>query len=73
MSKTRYLVEIATLHGPTRQRRWRLAHIGQDKAACHAYIERVIADLPTEREARRSFGLTRERAREFYRVRGVRV
>lgn len=70
---TQYIVESCTVHGQTRQRRWHFAHRGADKAACQAWIEHAIADLPTERENRRCWGLTQERARDFYRVRGVRA
>ncbi|MCY1457531.1 hypothetical protein D9M71_748350 [compost metagenome] len=73
MSKTRYLVEMATLHGPTRQRRWHRVHQGVSRADCQSWIEEAVACFPTEAEARRSFSLTRERALQAYRVRGVRA
>jgi len=69
--KTRYVVETCTLHGSTKQRRWHRVHTGPSKAECEAYVESVIADLPSG--PGRYFGLTQERARDFYRVRGVRV
>jgi hypothetical protein len=69
--KTLYIVETCTLHGSTNQRRWHRVHTGPNKAECSAYIDRVIADLPSG--PGRHFGLTQERARDFYRVRGVRA
>lgn len=68
-----YLVEVCTHHGPTRRRRWHRVHTGANRADCYAYIDRAVADLPTEAEARRAFALTQERSRTFYRVRGVRA
>ena len=65
-----FIVETCTVHGPTRQRRWHRVHSGSTKADCNAYIDKVIADLPSNQP--RSFGLTQERARGFYRVRAVR-
>ncbi|OKR18003.1 hypothetical protein BH591_27215, partial [Pseudomonas aeruginosa] len=40
---------------------------------CQRWVEELVAVFPTEEEARRSFGLTRERARQVYRIRGVRA
>lgn len=71
MSKTTYIVETCTVHGATKQRRWHRVHTGTNKAECAAYIDRVIADLPSG--PGRHWGLTQERARDFYRVRGVRA
>ena len=71
--KTRYLVEMCTLHGPTRQRRWHRVHQGDSRADCLQWIEEIVSHYPTEKEAPRSFGLTRERAQQGYRVRGVRT
>ncbi|AYF90141.1 hypothetical protein D6Z43_24505 [Pseudomonas sp. DY-1] len=73
MSKTHYLVEMATLHGPTRQRRWHRVHQGTSRTDCQQWINEAVACFPTEEEFRRSFSLTRERARQAYRVRGVRA
>ncbi|HCT7907114.1 TPA: hypothetical protein OT850_001576 [Pseudomonas aeruginosa] len=69
----RYLVEMCTLHGPTRQRRWHCVHQGGSRVECQRWVDESVAVFPTEEEARRSFGLTRERARQAYRIRGVRA
>ncbi|WP_273649190.1 hypothetical protein [Pseudomonas aeruginosa] len=66
-------VEICTFHGPTRQRRWHRVHQGISRVECQRWVEELVAVFPTEEEARRSFGLTRERARQVYRIRGVRA
>lgn len=68
-----YHVETCTHHGPTRRRRWHCVHTSSSRADCYAYIDRAIADLPSDTDVRRSFSLTQERARTFYRVRGVRT
>ncbi|WP_455430442.1 hypothetical protein [Pseudomonas tohonis] len=64
---------MCTLHGPTRQRRWRRVHQGDSRADCQQWIEEIVSHYPTEKEAPRSFSLTRERALQGYRVRGVRT
>jgi hypothetical protein len=71
MNKTAFIVETCTLHGKTKQRRWHRVHTGPNKEECLGYIEQVIADLPSG--PGRHWGLSQERARGFYRVRGVRV
>lgn len=69
--KTRYLVELCTLHGKTFRHRWSRVYFGQNKADCQRWIKEAVADLPSG--PGRHFGLTRERALALYRVRGVRV
>jgi hypothetical protein len=55
-----YLVEMSTLHGPTRQRRWHRVHQGASRADCQRWIEESVSCFPTEAEARHSFSLTRD-------------
>ncbi|WP_447746016.1 hypothetical protein [Pseudomonas nicosulfuronedens] len=68
-----YLVEMSTLHGPTRQRRWHRIYRGASRADCVRFIEEVVSRFPTDAEAPRSLSMTRERAMQNYRVRGVRA
>lgn len=67
-----YIVEMSTLHGPTRQRRWHRVHTDVSRSACQVWVDEAVSSLPTDAEAPRSWGLTRERALQGYRVRGVR-
>lgn len=69
----RYLVEMCTLHGPTRQRRWHRVHQGVSRVACQQWIDEAVSCFPSDAEAPRSWSLTRERALQAYRVRGVRA
>ncbi|MBB4867122.1 hypothetical protein HNP46_006030 [Pseudomonas nitritireducens] len=69
----RYLVEMCTFHGLTRRRRWHRVHQGTSRAECEQWINETVAGFPSEAEAPRSWSLTRERALQAYRVRGVRA
>ena len=35
----RYLVEMCTFHGPTRQRRWHRVHQGISRVECQRWVE----------------------------------
>lgn len=69
----RYLVEMCTFHGPTRQRRWHRVHQGASRVECQQWIDEAVSGFPSDAEAPRSWSLTRERALQGYRVRGVRA
>ena len=68
----RYIVEMSTVHGPSRQRRWHRVFTGSSRVECLHWIEETVSRFPTEAEEPRSFSMTRERALQGYRVRGVR-
>jgi hypothetical protein len=61
--KTRYLVELCTLHGKTSQRRWSRVYFGQDKTDCQRWIKEAVVDLPSG--PGRHFGLTQKRAMQL--------
>lgn len=70
----RFIVETCTVHGPTKRRRWHRVHTDQTKAACETWVDQAVATLPPQSVAgTRSFGLTQERARAMYRIRGQQV
>lgn len=68
----RFVVEFRDGPLTSRARRWFRFYESATRADCEAFIEKSIADLPST-DDRHYWGLTRERARQSYRIRGVRV
>lgn len=65
-----YVVDQATLTGPSRQKRWRMCFSAGSRRQCHLYVDRILSQIVAA-DPLQSL-LEQERARDYFRIRGIR-